>query len=146
MAQRHLLRPNPQRPRPPTRPAIRPRMEITLECCVSAQLWNLWRSLWLSVSFRFHVLQRKSLRDKSKAPLTRSTPKPELRAERVCSAVKHGRIDFEVFRQPSDVIPCQLAFAVQHIGQSRVRDARGGGDLQLRLVAIRQQTFEHDRI
>ena len=28
MAQRHLLRPNPQRPRPPTRPAIRPLMEI----------------------------------------------------------------------------------------------------------------------
>jgi len=52
---------------------------------VSAQLWNLWRSLWISVSFRFHAIQRKSLRNKSKAPLTRSTPKPELRAE--CEAL-----------------------------------------------------------
>src|SRR5437867_1622182 len=29
MARRHLIRPDPQRPRPPPRPAIRPRMEIT---------------------------------------------------------------------------------------------------------------------
>ena len=30
---------------------------------------------------QFHAIQRKPLSDKSKAPLTRSTPKPELQAE-----------------------------------------------------------------
>jgi len=42
---------------------------------VSAQLWILWRSLWIAASLAFNGIQRKSLRDKSKAPLTRSTPK-----------------------------------------------------------------------
>ena len=41
------------------------------------------------MSFRFHALQRKSLREKSKAPLTRSTPKSELRAERESLSLIH---------------------------------------------------------
>ncbi len=34
-------RTKPSAPRPPTRPAIRPRLEIALECGVSAPLWSL---------------------------------------------------------------------------------------------------------
>ena len=60
--------------------------------------------------------------------------------------MKHARIDFEVFGQSADVLSCQLAFAVQHIGQSGVRDARGGGDLQLGLAAIGQKAFEYRRV
>ena len=50
---------------------------------------DLWRSLWISASLAFDASQRKSLRDKSKAPLTRSTPKPELRAEHEALSLIH---------------------------------------------------------
>ena len=33
------------------------------------------------------------------------------------SAVEHAGIDFEVFCQAADVVSCQLAFAVQHVGK-----------------------------
>ena len=56
---------------------------------MSAPLWTLWRSLWISASLAFDAIQRKSLRDNSKAPLTRSTPKPELRAEREALSLLH---------------------------------------------------------
>ena len=60
--------------------------------------------------------------------------------------MKHTGIDLEVFGQPADVVSCQLAFAVQHVGKRRVRDARRGGDLQLGLAAIGQQACEHRRV
>ncbi len=59
MARRHCRRSNRHRTRPAARPPIRPRVEITLECCGLTQLGNLWRSLWNSVSLRFHVTQSK---------------------------------------------------------------------------------------
>ena len=62
------------------------------------------------------------------------------------SAVKHAGIDVEVFGQAADVVSCQLAFAVPHVGERGVGDARGGGDLELGLTAIGQQTVEHRRV
>ena len=56
---------------------------------------ELWRSLWKIAWLRVDARQRKSLRDNSKAPSSRSTPKDEwldaISADQTLSELVHQR-------------------------------------------------------
>jgi len=56
---------------------------------VLAQLWILWRSLWIAASVAFDALQRKSLREPIQSSADTEHSKGELRAEREALSLIH---------------------------------------------------------
>src|SRR2546422_8081953 len=91
MARRHCRRSNHHRTRPATRPPIRPRMERTLGVLRLDGALELWRSRWKVMPLNFDDIQRKSLRDNSKAPSSRSTPEVAFIAPREVSRSRDRR-------------------------------------------------------